>query len=232
MKRLTQLSPSHQVKTLALQIRGILGTVLAVSLAGGMVPALAQMPRSVTQLFPDVNDVVIPGGVVLPVVYNRAEKIIIAPNETLPLTLTIPDDITSRQGRVLIPRGSQVRGQLEPVSADTLGTRFVAQELILTNGTRSPLAAVSQTLTKTEPVNGGIRGASVLKGAAIGAGAAAILAGVTGDRAIATEEILGGAGVGALAGVFLGRHKNQVFIINPNTDLKLRLQSDLRLSSF
>jgi hypothetical protein len=75
------------------------------------------------------------------------------------------------------------------------------------------------------------RAASILRGAAIGAGAATILAGVTGDRAIATEEVLGGAGLGALTGVFLGKGKTDVFVINPNTDLELRLQSDLRISS-
>jgi hypothetical protein len=207
-----------------------LASLLMVSFSAGGLPVIAQTPLLVSQLFPDANDVVIPEGVLLPVVYDRAETVVIAPDETFELVLTIPDNITSRQGQLLIPKGSQVRGALQPIAGNTVGTRFVAQELILVNGSRLPLDAISRTFTKTERI-GRSRATSILRGAAIGAGAATILAGVTGDRAIATEEILGGAGLGALTGVFLGRGKTDVFVINPNTDLELRLQSDLRISS-
>lgn len=205
-------------------------SLLTINVSVGVLPVVAQTSPLVSQLFPDANDVVIPEGVVLPVVYDRAQKVVIAPDETFELVLTIADNITSRQGRLLIPKGSQVRGALEPVSGSTVGTRFVAQELILVNGTRLPFDAVSRTFTETERL-GRSRAASILRGAAIGAGAATILAGITGDRAIATEEVLGGAGLGALSGVFLGRNKGEVFAIDPNTDLDLRLRSDLRIST-
>jgi len=205
-------------------------SLLTMNLSGGVLPGVAQTSPLVSQLFPDANDVVIPEGVVLPVVYNQAEKVVIAPDEMFELVLTIADNITSRQGQLLIPKGSQVRGALEPVSGSTLGTRFVAQELVLVNGTRLPFDAVSRTFTETERL-GRSRAVSILRGAAIGAGAATILAGITGDRAIATEEVLGGAGLGALTGVFLGRNQGEVFVIDPNTDLDLRLRSDLRIST-
>ena len=46
-------------------------------------------------------------------------------------------------------------------------------------------------------------------------------------RAIATEEVLGGAGIGTLIGVFLGRDKVDLYAVNPDTDLDLLLNSDL-----
>jgi hypothetical protein len=61
----------------------------------------------------------------------------------------------------------------------------------------------------------------------LGAAAAAAIAGVTGDRAIATEEVLGGAGIGTLIGVFLGRDKVDLYAVNPDTDLDLQLDSEL-----
>ncbi|MDJ1182332.1 hypothetical protein [Roseofilum casamattae] len=207
-------------------------TLLAISFTGGVLPAMANPRTHLSELFSDSRDVVIPEGVTLPVSYDRAETVVIAPNEIFEMVLTIPDNITSRAGEILIPRGSEVRGQFEPVAGYGVGTQFVAEELILRDGTRIPIDAVSQTFTETEEVNGRIRGRSVLQGAAIGAGAATILAGVTGDRAIATEEVLGGAGLGALAGVFASRAKNnEVFSIDPNRDLDLRLRSNLRIAA-
>ncbi|MBP0031044.1 hypothetical protein [Roseofilum sp. Guam] len=205
-------------------------SLLTVNLSVAVLPVIAQTHPLVSQLFPDADDVVIPEGVILPMVYDRTETVVIAPDETFELVLTIPDNITSRQGQLLIPKGSQVRGALQPIAGNTVGTRFVAEELILVNGSRLPLDAVSRRFTETEQI-GRSRATSVLRGAAIGAGAATILAGITGDRAIATEEILGGAGLGALTGVFLGGGKSDVFVIDPNTDLDLRLRSDLRIST-
>jgi hypothetical protein len=68
-----------------------------------------------------------------------------------------------------------------------------------------------------------------LKGAAVGGAAAAAIGALTGDRAIATEEILGGAGLGALGGLLLGKRKVDVVVVNPNTDLNVTLRSALAL---
>jgi hypothetical protein len=68
-----------------------------------------------------------------------------------------------------------------------------------------------------------------LEGAAIGGAAAAALAVLTGDRAIATEEVLGGAGLGALGGLFLNRKKANVVVVYPDRDLAVRLGSELAL---
>jgi outer membrane lipoprotein SlyB len=63
----------------------------------------------------------------------------------------------------------------------------------------------------------------------VGAAAGAGVAGVTGDRNIKVEEVLIGAGVGALAGTLFGREQATVFEINPNTGLTVTLTSDLLL---
>jgi len=76
-------------------------------------------------------------------------------------------------------------------------------------------------------VTKGVNVGNLIKNTALGAAAAAAIAGVTGDRAIATEEVLGGAGVGTLVGVFLGRDKVDLYAVNPDTDLDLLLNSDL-----
>jgi len=170
----------------------------------------------------------IPAGTTIPVRYTDAKKILVAPTETSPLTLTVAQNITTSQGTVLIPAGTKVIGQLRPAQG---GSQFVAQELVYPNGQRLAVNASSDVITKTEEVRKGVNAGNVIKDAALGAAAAAGISAVTGDRAIATEEVLGGAGVGALLGVFLGRDSVTLITIDPNTDLNLRLNSDLALGT-
>ena len=86
-------------------------------------------------------------------------------------------------------------------------------------------------MTRTETVGDGRNTAAIWQGAAAGAAAAAIIAGFTGDKAIATEEVLGGAGFGALAGFLFGGTKEKELIsIDTQQDLDLTLTSDLALS--
>jgi hypothetical protein len=171
----------------------------------------------------------IPSGSVIPVSYEK-DKIIVTPDETSPLTLTVARDIRTDQGRVLIPAGSQIIGELQPVRrGNRRGTIFVARELIISRRQRYRIDGNSGIITRTERVQKGASGGSVVQGAALGAAAAAALAGITGDKAIATEEVLGGAGIGALAGVLLGRRSVDVIVIRPEEDLAIRLRSDIVL---
>ena len=55
------------------------------------------------------------------------------------------------------------------------------------DGTETPMNATSQLLTQTQEVRRGANVLELLAGAALGAGAAAGVASVTGDRAVATE---------------------------------------------
>lgn len=171
----------------------------------------------------------IPSGSVIPVSYEK-DKIVVTPDETTPLTLRVAQDIRTSQGRVLIPAGSEIVGELQPVRrGNRKGTQFVARELIISRRQRYRIDGNSGIITRTERVQKGANGGSIAQGAALGAAAAAALAGITGDKAIATEEVLGGAGLGALAGVFLGRRSVDVIVIRPEEDLAVRLRSDIVL---
>ncbi|MBD1931061.1 MULTISPECIES: S-layer homology domain-containing protein [Cyanophyceae] len=175
---------------------------------------------------PPVNTTLaIPSGTTIPVRYDK-EKILVTPDERAPLTLTVAANITTAEGAVLIPAGSQVVGELQP-APNRGGTRFVAQQLILPNNQRLPINAISQAITKTQEVTKGASLSNILKDAALGAAAAAAVSAVTGDKAIATEEVLGGVGIGGLIGLFLGRDKVSLIAIDPDTDLNLRLREDL-----
>jgi hypothetical protein len=216
------------------------GTSLMVTL-GFMTTAIAPLtltnPATATptpaytlaQLFPSQpsNTVVIPAGAQIPVRYNAAQKIVIAPNETVPLTLTVAKNVRSSSGLLLIPAGSQVSGRLQPVSG---GSQFIADNLVLTNGTRLRLDADSDVVSRTQEVQPGVNGDALIKGSVIGAGAATILSGVLGNRRITFRKIAAGAGAGALGGLLFGKKKNEVIVINPDNDLTLTLNSRLALN--
>jgi len=168
----------------------------------------------------------IPAGTLIPIEYEKAEKVVVTPDESMRLRLTVTRDIRDFQGRVVIPFGSQIEGELRPV---TNGTQFFAEQLIIGDRRRFPINAISGVVTDTEEITKGASAGNILKGAAVGGGAAALLSAVLGDKVLATERILIGAGLGALGGVLLGREEGEVFVIYPEDDLGLRLRSDFML---
>jgi hypothetical protein len=171
----------------------------------------------------------IPAGTTIPVRYDQAQKILLAKNETqpTPLTLKVAQNIVDSQGRVLIPAGSDVVGQLQTVQT---GAQFTASELVLPNGRRLPISATSEVITKTEKVSRGLNTTNIIIGTVVGAGAGAGVAGVTGDRSIDAWKVLTGAAAGAILGTLSGKNYADLIVINPNTDLTLTLSSDLVLS--
>ncbi|AFZ43411.1 hypothetical protein PCC7418_1209 [Halothece sp. PCC 7418] len=208
-------------------------TVLSVLLGIGVTtPLIVSAPASAQLLDRQIAQsrrVAIPSGVSLPVSYEEAEKIVVLPGETVPVTLKIAANIKDRQGRILIPYGSELVGEVQPAGN---GARFVAQELKIAGSSAQPINATSQVITRRETIDRGASTGDVLEGAAIGAAAASVIAGITGDRAIATEEVLGGAGLGALGGLLLGKDEVEVISIDPNQDLDITLNSRLALSYF
>jgi len=180
-----------------------------------------------TTTTPTPLSVTIPQGTAIPVKYDKAEKILVTKDETAPLTLTVSQNVVTQGGTVVIPAGSQVMGQLKPATG---GSQFVAEKLVLTNGQEYQLNATSDVITKTENVKKGTSISSIIKNTVLGAGAATAVSAVTGDRAIATEEVLGGAGIGALVGLFFGKNSVDLIAIDPDTDLQMTINQNLLVS--
>jgi hypothetical protein len=178
------------------------------------------------------NSAVIPSGTLIPIQYQQSDKILIKPNETASLTVTVARDIRDRQGVLIIPAGSQINGDLQPTEN---GTQFIAREIIINNQSYY-LDATSGVVTTTETVKTGATTADIITGTLAGAGAATIIAGTTGDRRIDALEVLAGAAVGTLAGWGLpeagviGGGEETYISINPNRDLTLTVQSPTTIS--
>ena len=209
-------------------------TVLTISTAA-IIPMVNLAPAS-AQLFPSQNrtnrtnrngiysQTVIPAGTQIPVEFEK-DKILVTRDETAPITLTVAANIKNRNRNILIPYGSEISGQIEPAGE---GSRFVAEELIFPDGTTQFINADSRIITRTETVEKGADAGDILKGAAIGAAAATVLAEIFGD--IDIGEVLAGAGIGALGGLLLGGGDEvELISIDPETDLDVTLQSDLIL---
>ncbi|MEB3342948.1 hypothetical protein [Okeania sp.] len=167
----------------------------------------------------------IPAGRIIPIEYEKAEKIVVTPDESMELRLKVSRDIRDSQGRVVIPAGSEIEGELRPVSN---GTQFFGEQLII-GDRRFPINAISRVITETEEITKGASAGDILKGAAVGSAAASLLSGILGDNLLEVERLLIGAGLGALGGVFVGKDKAEVFVIYPEDDLNLRLRSNFSL---
>jgi hypothetical protein len=188
-------------------------------------PATAS-PIQVAQRFPDTWRNTIQSGTQIPVTFNK-DRIIVTPDETAPVKLTVAQDITSSGGEVLIPEGSVIEGEMTPAGD---GTQFVAKTLVIDeDDVETSIDATSDVITRRETINQRSN-PRVLERAAIGGAAAAVLAEVFGR--IDLWEVLGGAGLGALSSVLIRDRKEvEVITVNPQEDLTLTLQSDFDLPS-
>jgi hypothetical protein len=170
----------------------------------------------------------VPTGTVLSVAYEQSDKVVVLPDETAALTLNVAQAVTDSTGRVLIPVGSQVVGELRPSGN---GSQFVAQELVLPSGQRLAINATSQTITTTETIRQGGTFGETLAGAVLGSGAAAAIARTTGDQRVGALEVLAGTATGATLGRIFGRNQVDVIAINPSRDLSLTVNAPLTLSA-
>lgn len=188
------------------------------------IPAVAGSTSYRTaQIFRNGGDrVLLPAGTRIPVRSEDAERILVKPDETSKVTLIVAEDIVSRRGTVLIREGSKIEGELRPAEG---GSQFVAETLI-PEGTsrRYSINATSDVVTRTETIDRRSN-PDILRGAAIGAAAAAVLSEIFGD--IDLGEVLAGAGLGVLGEILLRRQREvEVVVINPDTDLDLTLEED------
>lgn len=219
------ISSGWQSKTALLLALGMTSAATVPTLMAASATANVE-PYVVGQLFSQSEQVAIPAGTVIPVRLEKAERIVVTPEETAPVTLIVATDIRSSAGTLLISEGSTIEGNLRPSGA---GTQFVARAITLRNtGRRLPIRATSKVITERETLKRGSNVGQILKGAAIGAAASAVISEIFGG--IDVEEVLAGGGLGALAGLLLGGRKEvQVIVVDPEEDLRLTLQSDLRL---
>ncbi|NJO39627.1 MAG: hypothetical protein HC769_08215 [Cyanobacteria bacterium CRU_2_1] len=177
-------------------------------------------PVLISQQFPDSWRNGLPSGTQIPVTYEEADRIILTPEETVPVTLIVTEDVVNDRGRVVIPEGSQIEGELQPSGG---GTRFVSKTLILDDETRVDIDAVSNVVNERETITEN-DDPDILRGAAIGGAAGAVLGEILGSIDVA--EVLIGAGVGVLAEVLVLRDRREVevIVVRPE-ELSLRLRS-------
>ncbi|MEO1340887.1 MAG: hypothetical protein AAFV28_07040, partial [Cyanobacteria bacterium J06635_13] len=168
-------------------------------------------PRRERERERDIITNTVPRGFIIPVEYEE-EKILLTPEETVPITLLVAADIKDSRRNVLIPFGSEIVGQIEP-NYNESGSFFSANEIIFPDGYTQRLDAESDVITRTEIIEEGANTGDILKGAAIGGAAAAVLSEIFGD--IGILEVLGGAGAGALGGLLLGGSEVELISIDP-----------------
>ncbi|MBD2164062.1 conjugal transfer protein TrbI [Calothrix membranacea FACHB-236] len=222
------------------------GTAALMAMAittGAIAPLFASAPASAQYNINQSRTVTIPANVTLPVSYEK-EKVIVKPGERMDLTLKIASDIVDNNRNVLIPRGTDVVGRLEPVNLGSVysndrnnnnnrqGVRFIAQELVFASGRRQQISANSRTYSQVERISQGSDTGNILTDAAIGAGAATLISLVTGNRKIEVLEPLIGAAAGAGASVLLRKKQADVFVLRPEEDLDITLNSRLLLSRY
>ncbi|NKB17493.1 MAG: hypothetical protein HC770_04335 [Pseudanabaena sp. CRU_2_10] len=123
------------------------------------------------------------------------ETIYVNSGQRLPAKLRVEQDVIGNNGIVVIPVGATIEGEFAPTNG---GSKFIARTLT-SRGATVAISAESDVIKDTKDPRETSIGA-IATDVAIGAAGASILAAVTGDRAIATEEILAGAAAGGIIG--------------------------------
>ncbi|APB32860.1 hypothetical protein GlitD10_0546 [Gloeomargarita lithophora Alchichica-D10] len=159
----------------------------------GYAPAVPAQPQTAT----------VPQGTLI-LTRSGSQRVILSPQETLPLTLNVAQEVRDSQGRVVLPAGSTISGRWQPAGQ---GSQFVAQQINV-RGQTLAFNATSQPVRRTQEISErSLR--PILPGALVGTAAAALIAGVSGDRRIEAGEVLAGTVTGAAAGLNWGRTPGQ-----------------------
>ena len=154
--------------------------------------------------------------------YRARRTLYLDPNETRSIALQVSTDIRDAFGNVAIPAGAVVSGQFRPVSG---GSQFFADSIAI-NDRVFPFAARSRVIQSQRDPRQSSAGA-IAQDAAVGAGIGLILSAVTGDRAIAAEEVLGAAAIGAVLGSVTAPN---AVVVRPDTPLNLTVTRDLQFA--
>ncbi len=166
----------------------------------------------------------VPQGTSVNIRYLGSQKIVVTPGETINnLTLRVADDVKNAQGQVVIPKDSDIVGQLIPVSSNgqILGTQFIAQRVTIGSQPYASFSARSQVVSGqpvTQNTNPG-----TLKDAATSAATSAVLATILGQK-IDLGTILAGATGGQTAAP--SQQTPNLIVIDPSVDLRLTVSND------
>jgi hypothetical protein len=158
--------------------------------------------------------------------YEQTERLLIAPNDKLPMSVMVRQDLGTN-GVVLIPAGSRIVGELRSVKVkDKDRAQFFGSEVFLPNGQKKLINVSSTVITDRETIRKGAKSKTILTGAAAGAGAGALIGVLTGNKKPGALEVLGGAGLGAGLAALLGRDRVELVVLKPNSELTLTLDAD------
>ncbi len=178
----------------------------------------------------NTRDTTIRAGATIPTTSEK-DKYLLAPGETSKATLRVASNLVDQSRNVLIPRDSEIIGEFVPDNRRSQkGVRFVAREIVLPSGERQRIDASSNTITRTEKVKKGADTGEILRDAGYGAGAAAVIALITGNKKIEWTEILLGGGAGSIYSVVKGGREADLISVDTQRDLTLRLDSPLTIS--
>lgn len=178
---------------------------------------------------PPAAGVTIARNTVLPVQYPGGNdvKLIIAPGETLRTNFELASNVVDAQGKVLIPQGSLVQGEFQPLTIDgspTKGTQYYADKVTI-GGKVYPMVATSNPIVATSPQN---LSPGTLQGGLASAAAQLLL-----GRLLGT----GGFNLGNLLGTLSGGNNNPntanangVIVVEPKK-LSLRVQNDFKVAA-
>ncbi len=147
----------------------------------------------------------LPVGTEIPVNYAAAKRVIVSSEESIPLTLTVSDDVMDTKDNVVIPAGSKIVGELQPSEG---GSQFVAEELVI-GDRRLPIQATSDVITRTKSTKDPSL-LAIARNSVLGAGAAAGISGLVGNKTITAQKVIPGAALGAAIETNKGRKATSI----------------------
>ncbi len=122
------------------------------------------------------------------------------------LTLTVAADIQDSQGKLVIPQGSRILGQLQPISN---GMQFLAQELVIGEDQRYSLEATSGIVTRSETLDKDSQSGEKLKNTVVSVAVGALTEVINGGSPEIPTELLGGTFLEVMNELLLGNKRGR-----------------------
>ncbi len=194
--------------------------ILTAAIVGlAAIPSLTPLPGVAQPLF-ELGAYRLEQGTIIPVGSLSSEgPQYFYPDTVYPLEVAVTQNIFDNQGRLVIPAGSRVFGQMEPAPG---GSRFVATSIVLGGRTYSLRASSNILHDEKDPRQ--YSAEAIAQDAAIGAVAGTLLGAITGG--VSAGNVLGGAVAGAVVGNVTAP---QVVVLRPGQSFNLTLEAPLTL---